>query len=213
MDLSRLKFGDFCDECQTGDGHDVGRHSRSIVSAHHGNNLPSVTPNPREVRGQSQSLAKPVEEASTDADSHEVRPSTSVVSATGAMPATARSEAMLTPVSELAALQSTVTELAGQMAWFVQRLIEDDVAMSVNEEAGDGLAIDSPPVDIGPTPTDNFMVLRRTSFAHWLTNVRFGMVWKYTRDGQTMRDQSKISDFHSKSYIVWQSRWLSDLFS
>ena len=142
-----------------------------------------------------------------------MRPSTSVVSATGATPATTRSEAMPTPVSELAALQSTVTELAGQMAWFVQRLTEDDVAMSVNEEAGDGVAIDSPPVDIGPTPTENFMVLRRTSFAHWLMNAWFGLVWKYTRAGQIMRDQSKISDFHSKSDIVWQSRWLFDLFS
>ena len=37
--------------------------------------------------------------------------------------------------SGLAALQSTVTELGGEMSSFVQRLAEDDVAMSANEEA------------------------------------------------------------------------------
>ena len=37
---------------------------------------------------------------------------------------------MPTPATELTALQSTVTELAGQMAWFVQRLAEDDVVIT-----------------------------------------------------------------------------------
>ena len=134
----------------------VGKRSKK-TKTHHGNNLHSVTPNPREVRGQSQSLAKPVDEASsvsTNTDSHEVRPSTNAVSATGSTAATTRSEAMPTQVSELATLQSTVTELAGQMAWFVQRMTEDDVAISVNEEVGEGLATDSPPVDLGSTPTE-----------------------------------------------------------
>ena len=133
----------------------VGKRSKK-TKTHHGNNLPSVTPNPREVRGQSQSLAKPVDEASsvsTNTDSHEVRPSTNAVSATGSTAATTRSEAMPTQVSELATLQSTVTELAGQMAWFVQRLTEDDVAIAVNEEVGEDLATDSPPVDLGPGST------------------------------------------------------------
>ena len=83
----------------------VGKPSKK-TKTHHGNSLPSVTPTPREVRGQSQSLAKPIGEArmaSTDADSHEVRPSTSAVSATptGCTPATTQSEAMPNPVSEL----------------------------------------------------------------------------------------------------------------
>ena len=135
----------------------VGKRSKK-TKTHHGNNLPSVTPNPREVRGQSQSLAKPVDEASsvsTNTDSHEVRPLTNAVSATGSTAATTRSEAMPTQVSELATLQSTVTELAGQMAWFVQRLTEDDVAIAVNEEVGEDLATDSPPVDLGSTETDS----------------------------------------------------------
>ena len=135
----------------------VGKRSKK-TKTHHGNNFPSVTPNPREVRGQSQSLAKPVDEASsvsTNTDSHEVRPSTNAVSATGSTAATTRSEAMPTQVSELATLQSTVTELAGQMAWFVQRLTEDDVAIAVNEEVGEDLATDSPPVDLGSTETDS----------------------------------------------------------
>ena len=66
------------------------------------------------------------------------------VIATGSTPATTRSEAMPTPATELAALQSTVNELAGQMAWFVQRLSEDDVVIAANKVAGDGLATDSP---------------------------------------------------------------------
>ena len=116
----------------------LGVGTRNKTNTHHGNNLPSVTPNPREVRASAKSLAKPVDDhaASGEAASHDARPAMSEAIATGSTAATTRSEAMATtpppPVSEMAALQSTVTELAGQMAWFVQRLAEDDVVMMVN---------------------------------------------------------------------------------
>ena len=129
----------------------VGKRTKK-PKTHHGNNLPCVTPNPKEVRGKTQSLAKPVDEATTGEECSEPTPS---ASATGSTRATTRSEALLTtdstpPVinTELAALQSTVTELAGQMAWFVQRITEDEA----NEEGRDGLETDSSPVDESAAP-------------------------------------------------------------
>ena len=44
-----------------------------------------------------------------------------------------------------------MTELAGQMAWFVQRITEDEANVS-NEEGGDGLETDSSPVDESTAP-------------------------------------------------------------
>ena len=70
----------------------VGKRTKK-PKTYHGNNLPCVTPNPKEVRGKTQSLAKPVDEATTGAECREPTPS---ASATWSTRATTRSEALLT---------------------------------------------------------------------------------------------------------------------
>ena len=74
---------------------------------------------------------------------------------------------MPTPATELAALQLTVTELAGQMAWFVQRLSEDDVVIVANKEVVWRQTLPWTEMDLSenyPTPSCTLVTTRITTF-------------------------------------------------